>query len=469
MKKLTKVIATIGPAVDSEVMIQKLIEHGVNVFRFNFKHNTTAWHSERIIRVKKISHQLQRPIAILIDLQGPEIRVRLNKESLVINKGEKVRFGTAEFSISHPQILPKLKTNQVVLADDGKIKFILIKQKNIYYLESYQDCILNNNKAINFPKTNFDLPVLSGCDFNGIELAEKNEVSYIALSFTNSKKDIDILKSEINKRHMTTKVIAKIENENALKNLDEIIEAADGVMVARGDLGVELPQEQVPYFQKIIINKAVIAGKPVITATQMLQSMVENSHPTRAEVSDVANAVYDMTDAVMLSAETATGKYPLVTIKTMTEIVAYNENKFNSDSRLRFNFSNTSNADLICEAAYNLFLSLLKKKEKVVGLLVFTHTGNTAQKLSRYRPTIPIYTFVPNKTVSDRMALYFGVKPFIQTRALLKSEVNRSEVMVAINILKQKNLVHYNQLLIVVHGDYWTVEGGTSTVKLIRV
>ncbi|MCL4374236.1 pyruvate kinase [Patescibacteria group bacterium] len=467
--KLTKIVATIGPASDSEEMIAKLIEQGVNVFRFNFKHNTKTWHDQRIKLVKKVSHRLGVPVGTLIDLQGPEIRVRLDRDQIAVHRGQKIEFGTPAFTVSHPQILPQLKTGQIFLADDGYLHFTLHRKGNALWLESHHKGILKNNKSFNIPDTHLDLPILSARDFDGIELANNNEMSFIALSFVRSAKDIEALRREMRKRHLQSRIIAKIENSRAIANLDKIIAASDGVMVARGDLGVELPMEQVPYYQKIIIAKTVAVGKPVITATQMLQTMVDQAQPTRAEVSDVANATYDLSDAVMLSGETAAGRHPLAAVQTMAKTVSYNECRFSHDTRRRFAYRLDSLADTICEAAYDLYLSLQKRSVKIAGFLVFTHSGQTAATVARYRPVVPVYGFVPNLQISQRLSLHFGVMPFIQTRALVKAEVTRKEVQDAVQILLNKQLIKKGDALIVVHGDYWTVKGGTSTVKLLVV
>ncbi len=467
--KLTKIVATIGPSSDNEEIIAKLIEQGVNVFRFNFKHNTKTWHDQRIKLIKRVSHRLGIPVATLIDLQGPEIRVKLDRDGLNVHRGEMVPFGTGVFTVSHPQILPQLRSGQIFLADDGYLHFTLHRKGNHLWLESHHRGILKNNKSFNLPNIDLDLPILSARDFDGIELAENNEMNFIALSFVRTAADVQALRQEIRKRHLQSRIIAKIENRRAIDNLDEIIDVSDGVMVARGDLGVELPMEQIPYYQKIIIAKTVAIGKPVITATQMLQTMVNNAQPTRAEVSDVANATYDLSDAVMLSGETASGKHPLAAVQTMAKTVGYNECKFAQDTRERFSYRLNSLADTICEAAYDLYLSLRNKKIKVSGFLVFTHSGKTASTIARYRPTVPIYSFVPNAQVGQRLLLHFGVATFVQTRALVKTEVTRKEVQDAVQILLTKKLVKEGDTLIAVHGDYWTVEGGTSTVKLIKV
>jgi pyruvate kinase len=475
-KKLTKIVATIGPACDSPEMIKNLIKTGVDVFRFNFKHNSIEWHDERIKRVNQISEKLGIPVATLIDLQGPEIRVNMPGEEIIIKNNELLLFGEEVFnknikgfSISHPQIINSLKEGQKVLADDGTLRFFVEKIQNKTYLRSQSSGVLKNHKNLNIPGIHFPFSVLVGRDFEGLKLAQRNKIDYVALSFVRSSSDIKIVKKEMKKYELKAKTIAKIENKKALDNLDGIIRESDGIMVARGDLGVEIAMEQVPYYQKIIIKKCIEKGIPVITATQMLQSMVNNPVPTRAEISDIANAVYDLSDAVMLSAETSVGKYPLESVEMMKKTIIFNENKNVVDCRKKFNFQLKDKEALLCDTAYNLYLQQKNQKRGIKGFLIFTHTGRTACLISRYHPLIPIFAFTPNQNVCKSLIMNFGIISFSYNLIARKSEVTRVDIKKAIKILLKRNLLKKGDNIIALHGDYWAIKGQTSTLNLLTV
>lgn len=439
-KNLTKIVATIGPACQSEDLIKQLILLGVNIFRFNFKHNTIEWHDRIIQRVNKVASEVGIRIGTLIDLQGPEIRIKLPKDKLKIQKGATIDF----FVITHPQIIPLLKTGQKIVIDDGKFKFIFKKKSGRNFLISESEGILLNKKTLNIPGLNFPFPALIDRDIKGLHLASRNQVDYVALSFVRSANDISDLRKEMKKFKLFASVIAKIETNSALNNLDEILRVSDGIMVARGDLGTEIPLEEVPYQQKIIIKKSIIRGIPVITATQMLESMIASPYPTRAEISDVANATYDLTDAVMLSGETATGKYPLQAVEIMQKTLSFNEKKNFVDSRLRFNFNVEKEYELLAEAAYGLYRSISQKKIKFAGFVIFTESGKSVRALARYRPLFPIFAFTPDSRVADQLTVSFGVNTF----TLLEQDLKR-----ALQILKKANYIKKGEMLIVVYPD----------------
>lgn len=477
MQKLTKIVATIGPATDSEEMIEQLVHAGVNVFRFNFKHGTVEWHSERIERVNKVVSRLGVPIGTLIDLQGPEIRINMPYESIEVKKGDLLIFGekifeeqdkALGFSITHPDIIQFLEEGQKILADDGSFTFHVVHKGDEVYLESESSGILKQRKNLNIPGADFPFPLLVDRDFDGLKLAAKNEIDFVALSFVRTAEDLQIIRKEMEKHQVKGKLVAKIENQKAIDNIDSIIADSDAVMVARGDMGVELPIEQVPYYQKLIIKKCIEKGIPVITATQMLQSMVEHPYPYRAEISDIANATYDKTDAVMLSAETASGSYPVEAVSVMAKTAHFNERKLLKDLRKIFDYSMKDTASTVCDTAYNLYIGLRGKGEHVVGFLVFSKTGKTAQLISRYRPDAPIYSFSPEKAVSDMLTLNYGVIPFTQEREQT-GEVRKNDVLNAIELLKKNEHVKPGQKVVVLHGDMWASEGGTSTIKVVEV
>ena len=474
MDKLTKIIATIGPSSYSEEMIKKLILGGVNIFRFNFKHSNIDWHSEGIRRVNKVADALGYMVGTLIDLQGPNLRIIMSDDEMPLEKGEVLIFGEDAFtgkekgfSMTYPNIISELKDGQIVLADNGNFAFLVKKKGSSTYLVSETTGTLKNKKSLNIPGADFSLPMLIDRDFDALKLASREEVDFVALSFVRTAEDVRVVKKEMGKYKLKAKVISKIETQKALDNLDEIIEESDGIMVARGDLGVELPYEEVPFYQKKIIKKSLEYGIPVITATQMLQSMVESPVPTRAEVSDAANATYDLTDAVMLSAESAAGKYPLESVVVLSRVTEYNEKKNINNSKHFFNFRILTKTAMICDMAYNLYLHLMKESQNIQAYIVFSHTGKTVNYLSRYRSLIPIFAFVPDKKVRDGLSLNFGTFPIVQDQIHKRKEVTKSDVLRAMNVLKKKKILRKGDQVIVLHGDYWAIEGGTSTVKLL--
>ena len=480
MRKQTKIVATIGPACDSNEMIKKLILAGVNIFRFNFKHNTIEWHDERIKRVKLVASELGIFIGTLIDLQGPEIRINMPYDEIIIKSEELMVFGEEVFeksfdktqykglSISHPQIIQHLTEGQKIIADDGAFHFSLEKLNGKIYLRSHSDGILKNRKSLNIPGADFPFPILVDRDFEGLRLAQRNKIDFVALSFVRTAEDIEILRKEMEKYKVQAKVIAKMETKKSLDYLESIIAASDGIMVASGDMGVELPVEEIPYHQKIIIKEAIRKGLPVITATQMLQSMTEHPYPTRAEVSDIANAVYDLTDSVMLSGETAVGKFPVETVQVMKKTAEFNESKNRVDSRLRFNFDLSDNESALCDTAYGLYVTFKKLNRKIGGFLVFTQTGRTVQLISRYRPLCPIFAFAHEKKTVSFLTVHFGVEPFY-LKITQKKEVTSKAVFNAIDFLKKRKLIQKGEILIALHGFNWGEKGSTSTISLITV
>jgi pyruvate kinase len=479
VNKHTKIVATIGPVSDAPELIEKLILAGVNVFRFNFKHNTTDWHRERIKRVNEVANKLNVNIGTLIDLQGPEIRIKMPNDQLELEEGQELLFGEAAFlgkgsnfgfSISHPSIIPHLQNGQIISADDGYFSFEFVKKDDKEYLISQTTGVLKNNKSLNIPGADYPFPVLIERDFDGLRLAQKHEIDYVALSFVRTFDDLLLLKKEMTKLKLEAKVVAKIETKSSLDNLEEIVNEADAVMVARGDLGIEVALEKVPYYQKKLIRRCIELGKPVITATQMMESMIENPLPTRAEVSDIANAVYDYTDAVMLSAESASGKHPLAAVKYMAKTLSYTERYCCNDLRLLYRYRLGDKESLVAEAAYNLYQKAKEGNLKISGFIVLTQGGRTARLLSRYRPGVPIYAFCPTKPVADALSLSYGVQAFVQDAKYEKTrEVTGGHVRGVIRYLSDRKLAYSGDLFIVLHGDYWTVEGGSSTVKIVEI
>lgn len=473
--KLTKIVATIGPACEAENTIAELIGLGVNIFRFNLKHNTLAWHGDGIKRVKKISEELRRPVGTLIDLQGPEIRIVIPGDQIELRRGEKVLLAekvptyAKGFTISAPDVIHHIEKGQKITVDDGRFEFTVEEKKHdVLTLKSHSEGIFKTRKSMNIPGIYFPIPVLTDHDKEAIAMGKKYHIEYVALSFVRQAKDIHDLRQELAKQGFTAKIVSKIETKMAIDNLDEIVASSDALMVARGDLGIELPLEQVPYYQKLMIKKCIERGIPVITATQMLESMIEVPYATRAEVSDIANAVFDYTDATMLSGETAYGKYPDKVVEIMSKTLSFSEKKRIEDTRALFTYHIADEEEMICDAAYNLYLQFSKKHDTVGGFVVFTHTGRTARKLSRYRPRVPIFAFTPDTQVRDSLTISYGVIPLLQPTIYKKNQqITKDNIVGAISWLQKKGLIQKDKYYFVLHGDIWKIEGKVSTIKVI--
>ena len=473
MKKLTKIIATVGPSCDSFEKIEELIKAGVNIFRFNFKHGTVDWHKERILRVNKVAQKMGVSIGTLIDLQGPSLRVNLPYDKVEVKKGEFYPFWERIFkekitgiASTEPSLEKYLKEGQILLVADGFYGFDVTKKKDAVFLKALQDGVIENRKNLNVPGLDLPFSSLIDRDFEGLKLASLTEVDFIALSFVRSKEDILILRRQMEKYKLNAKVISKIETKKALENLDEIIEYSDGIMVARGDLGVEISLEEVPYWQKEIIARCLTCGRLVITATQMLESMVKNPLPTRAEVSDVANAVYDGTDCLMLSAETATGSFPAAAVSFMAKTALATEKYLEKKFVFKFKKENDITYSLTAAAA-NIAATLKSINDKLVGFLVLTETGKTAIYLSRFHLSFPIFAVTPSKKTADYLTSYFGIYPFSYPLEK-KGEVGILNLQKITKFLKEKVKLK-NGYLVVLHGDYFGKEGGTSTVRVVKV
>ena len=411
----TKIIATIGPSSSDYDTLKEMIKNGVDVVRLNFSHGEHKDHKNTIINVRKISDELGTPITVLQDLQGPKIRVgKLSEESILLNDGDEFlissgnKVGTnKEISIDN-DVIEDVKSGERILIDDGKIELKVVEKiKNKIKVEVLRGGNLLERKGVNLPESDIKLSSVTEKDIKDLMFGLKNDVDWIALSFVRSEKDIKELKKIIKKSGFNTKIVAKIEKPQAIKNIDAIIEESDGLMVARGDLGVEMPMESVPIIQKKIVSKCNLACKPVIIATQMLESMISQKTPTRAESNDVANAVLDGTDAVMLSAESATGSYPLLAVKSMSKIINSVEKtsnliyfKFEKFKKLR----NKISESLITTACR------LSKQISAKAIVTMTKSGYSAFRVSGSRPKAKIYIVTNNKKIGNELNLVWGVR-----------------------------------------------------------
>jgi pyruvate kinase len=409
-----KIVCTIGPASNSKRVIQELIKNGMDVARLNFSHGDYESHKRIAEIIREEAVRNKRIVSILQDLQGIKIRLtEIKGEEIFLNAGDEISISSGDglsskerLFISYPALLKDTNVGDIILIDDGIIKLI-VKDKTKKELKAkvIEGGIVKSKKGVNLPTTRTSLSSFTEKDKRDLIFGMKLNVDYVAVSFVRSADDIkDVIKwAEVQKIDLPP-LIAKIEKPEALENIDEIVDIADGIMVARGDLGVEMPTEKVPIIQKTLIKKANQKGKLVITATQMLESMTQHTRPTRAEATDVANAVIDNTDALMLSAETATGKYPVEALKMMSLIIKYTEENMGLPAT-QYELKTTvpeAIADGACKVAQNI---------NAKAIAVFTHSGFTARLISKLRPNIPILAFTPDEKVLKRLSLYWGVIP----------------------------------------------------------
>jgi len=416
MEARTKIVATMGPSINSEHTLRKLILAGVNLFRLNFSHGTHAEHLESIRKIRQLSYYLGKNVGIIQDLSGPKIRLgQLALDKLQLKTGDVVRLFSGTHSkemdilpVSYPRLAQEVRKGDHILLGDGEIELrVLGIDAGKVVCRVFAGGIITSKKGVNLPSERLSVSALTAKDREDLEVGIRASVDYIALSFVRSGEDIKKLKSLIKKAGADIPVIAKIETTQALKDIDQILIESGAVMVARGDLGVELPLEEIPSLQKKIIRKANALARPVITATQMLKSMVENNRPTRAEVTDVANAIYDGTDAVMLSEETATGSYPVEAVEMMKRI-ALKAEKDLSNIRVMPSFQ-TESLKTVPEA---ISLSAMEMSQELnaKAIVTPTRTGLTARLVSRFRPKAPILALSPNLKTVKRLSLVWAVQ-----------------------------------------------------------
>ncbi|MCB1141484.1 MAG: pyruvate kinase [Leptospiraceae bacterium] len=418
LQKKTKIVCTIGPASKDESMITSLIEAGMDIARMNFSHSTHAEHRKIFDSLRISEHRMGRPLGILADLQGPKIRTgKLKNGPFNLETGDTIYLnvlrdylGTREeISSTYENIINDVEVGHKVLIDDGKIVLIVKeKYKDKLLLETLIGGTIKDNKGINLPGSPVSAPALSEKDIDDLKFALSLGVDYIALSFVRRAEDLKLAKSFL--EGTFTGLIAKIERPEAIENIDEIIEIADGIMIARGDLGVEMETEQVPIIQKQLIRKMNKVGKPVITATQMLESMIDNPRPTRAEASDVANAVMDGTDAVMLSAESASGKFPLESVSIMAKIIKEAET---ITIGLENHRRSEKAEDLNERSALGLAAEQISTQIHASAIVNFTRSGYSSRIASQFRPRVPIYAFTPFLMTARKMNLFRGVYPYV--------------------------------------------------------
>lgn len=467
MNTRTKIICTIGPAVNSLDKIIELIHAGMNVARLNFSHGTHEEHLQVIHLLKVARKQLGVPLAILIDTKGPEIRLGKIKEGqLVLAPGHKWRLvkddieGDLEkVKITPGYIIDRLEVGDRLLFDDGYIAAEVVKKdENSVIIETENGGNIRSGKGVNIPHANLSLPAITEKDVEDIKFGCAQDIDIIAVSFVRSAEHVLIIKKILaEEKKSDIQVVAKIENSQGVEHFDSILQVADGIMIARGDLGVQVPLSEVPRLQKMMIRKCYLAGKPAVTATQMLESMINNPRPTRAEASDVANAIYDGTAAVMLSGETAIGKFPLETVLVMRSIIKEAEADFDYanlfDQHARFTYNDVPSAVTLAtvKTAYS---------SNAKAIFAFTNGGSTARLLSRLRPPMPIIAMTPNVKCYHQLSFSWGVTPFLSDVSKNFSEAFENISVFAL----EQNYVSYGDLVVVTAGSPFGISGTTNTM-----
>jgi len=470
-KRQTKIVCTVGPATRSAAVIERLIKVGMNIARLNLSHGTLKEHARYAHTIRKLSHRLAIPVAILIDLPGPKYRTgKLTGGQARLKTGAQVTLTTREIK-GNDELIPvnsstlsrDTKVGDTVLLDDGAMRLkVLEKQGTDIRCKVMVGGILTEKRGIVVPGMHISGPFITDSLRECILFAVEQRPDYLALSFVSDAKDVSSVRAILHQSGADIPIIAKIERGMAVDNFDGILLASDGVMVARGDLGVDIPLEEVPLVQKEIIRKCNQVGKPVITATQMMESMVNAPRPTRAEVTDVANAIFDGTDAIMLSAETSIGKYPAQAVKMMAKIARETEKRLPYGQMLseRGAWLEPKTDELISYSACYTAQSL-----GAVGLVAFTQSGSTARRVSKYRPRVPVLAITPDAEVAGRLMLNWGVYPFQIARASSVDELFTT----ASKLCRELGLAKLGDLIVITGGIPIGIAGSTNLLKVEKV
>ena len=475
MIRKTKIIATIGPSTSSRSVLKRIISKGVNVCRLNFSHLTHEKAKEIVSLVKSINQELNVNTAILADLQGPKIRIGVLEKDIILKAGEEVVLTTStplkdQVFVNYKDFAADVKSNENILIDDGKLKLKVVESdgKTIVKARVVTGGKLSSNKGINLPNTRTTLPSLTKKDKKDLRFILSENIEWLALSFVRGANDIQELRKILKRRKSKIGVIAKIEKPEAVKNIDEIISFSNAIMVARGDLGVELPAYRVPSIQKMIVKKAVEKARPVIIATQMLESMTQSPVATRAEVNDVANAVIDGADAVMLSGETSVGKYPVKTVETMRKIIRDIEKSdyfFTPQvSQDKKDYLNTRKSREISDSIC-IHASQLAKQVGAAAIITMTYSGYNAVKVSSLRPDSFIYVFTNNYSILNKLSLVWGVKAYYYDRGVTTDQT----IIETMAVLEVNNHIKKGDFVISLASIPASLKGMTNTVKLTKL
>ncbi|WP_114752176.1 pyruvate kinase [Pleomorphovibrio marinus] len=464
----TKILATVGPASNNEETLTELVMAGADIFRLNFSHGTHEIHAEVVKLIRKINKDHKQNIGILQDLQGPKIRVgEVENNGVLIKPGEQITItsepvmGNASLVSTVYQNLPNdVVSGDRILIDDGNLELVVLKTdgKNVICTVVHGG-ILKSRKGINLPNTKISAPSLTEKDLEDLEFGLANDVDWIALSFVRSAEDILDLRERIERAGKPCKIVAKIEKPEALENIDEIIKETDAIMVARGDLGVEVPMEVVPLWQKKMVEKCKLACKPVIIATQMMESMIVNPRPTRAETNDVATAVLDGADAVMLSAETASGKFPIAAVKAMSSVIDHIEKNAEIYHNL---YKIPEDAESFLSNNLLLMASRLSRNVKARAIVGITTSGFTAYRVSSHRPLANIFVFTRNKTLITQLSLVWGVRAYYYDKQT-STDGTFQDIQ---DILKRENHVGEGDIIINTASMPLKSKGRTNMLKI---
>lgn len=468
----TKIICTIGPASQSQEKLKELIMAGMNVARFNFSHGSHEEQKGKFANVIKVSEELNIPVATLLDTKGPEIRLgdfvdgrtQLEAGKTFALTTEEI-LGTAErATITYKNLRNDVKKGMSILIDDGLIEMVVEEITDTDIIcKVVNGGPVSNHKGVNVPGAELSMPFISEKDRGDILFGIEMGFDFIAASFTRTKEDILEIRQILDEHKSTMKIIAKIENQQGIENIDGIIDAADGIMVARGDMGVEIPLEEVPILQKKMIKKAVLKGKHVITATQMLDSMMKNPRPTRAEATDVANAIYDGTTAIMLSGESAAGLYPVEAVKTMARIAERAEADIDYHARMIRYKKRNEKMDVTNAISYATCSTAMELD--AAAIITVTMSGFTAEMVSRYKPGCRIIGCSVNPRVCRQMALSWGVSPVLMTR----EETTEALFDEAVHAAKKAKLIHAGDTVVLTAGVPVGVPGRTNMIRVIEV
>ncbi len=461
----TKIVATIGPATSSPEILKELIKAGATTLRLNFSHGTHEDHQRNIRTIRQTAFELNQPVGILQDLQGPKIRLgRFENNSIILNKGDRFTLtselqpGTQEIScVTYDLLAEEVPAGATILLDDGRVEMIVEEVDQAKRALNCRVVVggpLSNNKGVNFPGVYLSIKAMTDKDRQDLMFGLDQGVDWVALSFVRNPQDVLEIKELIASAGKQTPLIVKIEKHEAIEEMEAILSLSDGVMVARGDLGVELPAEDVPVLQKRLIATSNRLGIPVITATQMLDSMVSSPRPTRAEISDVANAILDGTDAVMLSNETAVGKYPVEAVETMARIAVRIEQE-----KLSRNLKDTSRS---IPNAISQAVGQIAEQLQSAAIMTLTKTGSTARNVSKFRPKTPILAVTPHVDVARQLQLVWGVRPLL----VLDLPSTGQTFQAAINVAQEKHLLAEGDLVVMTAGTLQGVPGSTDLIKV---
>lgn len=467
----TAIIATLGPASDSPEKITRLIETGVNIFRLNFSHGSREEHAERVQRIRDAATQFRRPVGILQDLQGPKIRVgKISGKGVALKDGQEITFsgeeelGDGEIGLTYRGLAKDVRRGDIMLLDDGKMEVeVLSTEGRKIRARVLRGGNLTSNKGINLPGSDLRIPALSDKDVEDIRAGAELGVDWVAMSFVRNRDDVFLARHYMERFESTAKLMAKIEKPSAVEKFADILDAADGIMIARGDLGVELSADQVPIVQKRLIRMCREAGKPVVTATQMLESMTASPQPTRAEASDVANAIFDGTDAVMLSGETAVGKYPIETVEIMNRIALSVESDEGYLRAMRDDMlqAETGVADAVAHGAYQMALDIGAKV-----IVTFSSSGATAGRVARYRVGSSVLAITPSRIAHRQLSMFWGVYA-----VLAEDDIHNSDEMVAEanRWVLETQLAHKGDAFVMTAGVPFGVSGTTNLIRVETV